>query len=92
MFVPPSHHRVPVAIDDLITFMGRDDIPTLAHAALAHAQFETIHPFPDGNGRTGPVTPTPSSQPSRLPPSPLPPTGEPSSGNFTASARAGKTG
>lgn len=92
MFVPPSHHRVPAAIDDLITFMGRDDIPTLAHAALAHAQFETIHPFPDGNGRTGPVTPTPSSQPPRLPPSPLPPTGEPSSGNFTASARAGKTG
>jgi Fic family protein len=53
MFVPPSHSRVPAAIDDLIAFIGRDDIPTLAHAALAHAQFETIHPFPDGNGRTG---------------------------------------
>ncbi|HAS11126.1 MAG TPA: cell filamentation protein Fic [Acidimicrobiaceae bacterium] len=53
VFVPPSHHRVPAAIDDLITFIDRDDIPTLSHAAIAHAQFETIHPFPDGNGRTG---------------------------------------
>jgi Fic family protein len=52
-FVPPHHDRVPAAIDDLITFMRRDDIPVLAHAAIAHAQFETIHPFPDGNGRTG---------------------------------------
>ena len=52
-FVPPHHDRVPGAIKDLITFIGRDDIPTLSQAALAHAQFETIHPFPDGNGRTG---------------------------------------
>lgn len=52
-FVPPSHDRVPAAIDDLIAFMDREDIPTLSHAAIAHAQFETIHPFPDGNGRTG---------------------------------------
>jgi Fic family protein len=44
---------VPEAIADLVTFARRDDIPTLAHAALAHAQFETIHPFTDGNGRTG---------------------------------------
>jgi Fic family protein len=52
-FVPPHQDRVPGAIDDLITFVARDDIPVLAHVALAHAQFETIHPFPDGNGRTG---------------------------------------
>lgn len=53
MFVPPHHSRVPAAISDLIAFIDRDDIPVLTHAALAHAQFETIHPFPDGNGRTG---------------------------------------
>lgn len=52
-FVPPHHDRVPAAIDDVITFIARDDVPVLAHAAIAHAQFETIHPFPDGNGRTG---------------------------------------
>jgi Fic family protein len=53
VFVPPHHNHVAVAIDDLVTFIARDDIPILAHAAIAHAQFETIHPFPDGNGRTG---------------------------------------
>ena len=52
-FIPPHHTRVPAAIDDLATFLARNDLPALAHAALAHAQFETIHPFPDGNGRTG---------------------------------------
>lgn len=52
-FVPPHHDRVPLAIDDLIAFIDRFDIPALAHVAIAHAQFETIHPFPDGNGRTG---------------------------------------
>jgi Fic family protein len=52
-FVPPHHHRVEAAIDDLVTYIARDDVPVLAHAAIAHAQFETIHPFPDGNGRTG---------------------------------------
>lgn len=53
LFVPPHHDRVAPAIEDLVTFMGRDDLPVLPHAAVAHAQFETIHPFPDGNGRTG---------------------------------------
>lgn len=52
-FVPPHHERVPAAIADLVAFAPRDDIPVLAHAAIAHAQFETIHLFPDGNGRTG---------------------------------------
>lgn len=52
-FVPPRHDRVPAGIADLVAFIERDDVPVVAHAALAHAQFETIHPFPDGNGRTG---------------------------------------
>jgi Fic family protein len=52
-FVPPHQDRVAAAMADLIEFARRDDIPALVHAALVHAQFETIHPFPDGNGRTG---------------------------------------
>lgn len=52
-FVPPHHDRVPAAMDDLVAFAGRTDLPVLTQAAIAHAQFETIHPFPDGNGRTG---------------------------------------
>ena len=53
LFVPPTHERVPAAIDDLVAFMGRADIPSFTHAMIAHAQFETIHPFHDGNGRIG---------------------------------------
>lgn len=53
MFVPPHQDRVPELMDDLVAFCQRTDIPALIHAAIAHAQFETIHPFPDGNGRTG---------------------------------------
>jgi len=53
MFIPPYHTNVPAAIDDLIQFLRRDNLPPLAQAAIAHAQFETIHPFPDGNGRVG---------------------------------------
>ena len=52
-FVGPRHELVPGAIDDLITFAQRADIPALPQIAVAHAQFETIHPFTDGNGRTG---------------------------------------
>lgn len=52
-FVPPHHERVPAAIDDLLAFANRDDLPTVAQVAITHAQFETIHPFADGNGRTG---------------------------------------
>ncbi len=52
-FVPPHHDDVPGLIDDLLSFCARTDVPVLVHAALAHAQFETVHPFADGNGRTG---------------------------------------
>jgi Fic family protein len=52
-FVPPHHQHVPALMDDLIKFSGRTDLPLLSQAAIAHAQFETIHPFADGNGRTG---------------------------------------
>lgn len=52
-FVPPRFERISEYMDDLVQFMSRDDIQPLAQIALAHAQFETIHPFPDGNGRTG---------------------------------------
>lgn len=53
MFVPPHQSRVPEAIDDLVRFMRRDDLEPFTQTMIAHAQFETIHPFPDGNGRTG---------------------------------------
>ncbi|VEI13282.1 Fic family protein [Trueperella bialowiezensis] len=52
-YVAPTPERVPGLIADLELFMERSDIPALTLAALAHAQFETIHPFTDGNGRTG---------------------------------------
>jgi Fic family protein len=52
-FVPPHHEHIPALMDDLIKFTGRTDLPLLSQAAVAHAQFETIHPFADGNGRTG---------------------------------------
>ncbi|MBL0886861.1 Fic family protein [Myceligenerans sp. I2] len=55
-FVPPHHERVEAALDDLVRFAARRrDLVPLVHAALVHAQFETIHPFTDGNGRTGRV-------------------------------------
>jgi len=52
-FIAPHQDRVPGAIDDLVRFTRRDDMTVLPQIAIAHAQFETIHPFPDGNGRTG---------------------------------------
>lgn len=52
-FVAPEPDDVPAAMEDLVSFLGREDLPVLLHAALAHAQLETIHPFTDGNGRTG---------------------------------------
>jgi Fic family protein len=52
-FVPPPEELVLPLLDDLVSFMGRDDLPPVAQAAIVHAQFETIHPFIDGNGRVG---------------------------------------
>jgi Fic family protein len=52
-FVPPHHERVPALMDDLVAFARRIDVPVLQQVAIAHAQFETVHPFPDVNGRTG---------------------------------------
>lgn len=52
-FIPPQSARVPAAMADLVRFTQRTDIQSIPHIALAHAQFETIHPFLDGNGRTG---------------------------------------
>lgn len=52
-FVATHHSNVPGAIADLAKFMARTDVEPLTQAAIAHAQFETIHPFTDGNGRTG---------------------------------------
>jgi len=52
-FIPPPPECLSALLDDLCDFCNRDDLPPLVQAALAHAQFETIHPFEDGNGRTG---------------------------------------
>jgi Fic family protein len=52
-FVPPPPEHVSRLLDDLCEFCNDDSLPAIAQAALAHAQFETIHPFVDGNGRTG---------------------------------------
>ncbi|ROP63820.1 Fic family protein [Curtobacterium sp. ZW137] len=52
-FVAPASGRVPDLVDDVMVFARRTDLPRLVQIAVAHAQFETIHPFTDGNGRTG---------------------------------------
>ena len=52
-FVPPPPEHVAALLDDLITYLNGDEHSPLVQAALVHAQFETIHPFVDGNGRTG---------------------------------------
>jgi len=51
--VPPPPELVPDLMQDLIAFSNREDLPVLVQAAVAHAQFENIHPFVDGNGRIG---------------------------------------
>jgi Fic family protein len=52
-FVPPPPEYVEDLLRDLCNFSNDDSLPAVAQAAIAHAQFETIHPFVDGNGRTG---------------------------------------
>lgn len=52
-FVPPPPELVHDLLLDLCRFCNDDSLPAVVQAALAHAQFETIHPFADGNGRTG---------------------------------------
>jgi Fic family protein len=52
-FVPPPPEEVLRLLDDLCDFCNDDTLPPMVQAALVHAQFETIHPFEDGNGRTG---------------------------------------
>jgi Fic family protein len=52
-FVPAPPEYVEELLDDLCAFCNSNDLPAIAQAAVAHAQFETIHPFVDGNGRTG---------------------------------------
>lgn len=53
-FVPPPPHVVPEALSHLERFLhSEDEMPILVKVGLAHAQFETIHPFLDGNGRVG---------------------------------------
>jgi len=55
VFVPPPHTAVQDCMADLERFLHAEDdgLPTLVRAGLAHVQFETIHPFLDGNGRVG---------------------------------------
>lgn len=54
-FIPPPHEHVEELLIDLCSFCSTDDLPPVTQAALAHAHFETIHPFVDGNGRIGRV-------------------------------------
>ena len=55
IFVPPPHLAVPDCMGELERFLHAEDdgLPILVRAGLAHVQFETIHPFLDGNGRVG---------------------------------------
>lgn len=53
LYVPPAPERVDELMEDLLAYLNRDDVPVLIQATIAHAQFESIHPFTDGNGRVG---------------------------------------
>ena len=52
-YVPPPHEHVRELLGDLCVYLSGDDHSAIMQAALVHAQFETIHPFVDGNGRVG---------------------------------------
>lgn len=52
-YIPPSPDDVQRLLEDLVGFSARTDLTPVALAAIAHAQFEVIHPFVDGNGRVG---------------------------------------
>lgn len=52
-FVPPPVPEMKEALDKFEKFLHDESLPVLLHTGLAHAQFETIHPFLDGNGRVG---------------------------------------
>jgi Fic family protein len=52
-YVPPPPELVPPLLEDLCALVNRGDLSPVALAAIAHGQFETIHPFADGNGRAG---------------------------------------
>lgn len=52
-FVPPPAEQLRSSLEDLCAFVRRGDLPAVAQAAVAHAQFKNIHPFAAGNGRTG---------------------------------------
>jgi Fic family protein len=51
--VTPPPEEVPTLVDDLLAYVNRDELDAVSQAAIAHAQFEVIHPFADGNGRVG---------------------------------------
>lgn len=52
-YVPPAPEEVPALLDDLVAYVNRNDVSPVVQAALSHSQFESIHPFVDGNGRVG---------------------------------------
>jgi cell filamentation protein, protein adenylyltransferase len=53
LYVPPPPDEMHIALDNFEKFLHDDKLPTLIRAAIAHVQFESIHPFLDGNGRLG---------------------------------------
>ena len=70
-YVPPPADELMGCLDALERFLHEDTLPPLVHAGLAHAQFEAIHPFLDGNGRVGRLLVTLLLVERRILPSPL---------------------